>query len=93
MKNANKSCLTVVDQSTASDDGELDQFKPGNHQSALGVIQELEKGEAHREEFMYVPTGLTMPTAKLATLWGVGWGPTASPQSPESLNKTRAKHF
>lgn len=37
---------------------------------------------------MYVPTGLTMPTASSPPSGGKG-GATASPQSPD-LNKTRA---
>lgn len=48
----------------------------------LGVIQELEKGEAHREGYVCSRRSYNAH-CKLATLWGVGVGPTASPQSPD----------
>lgn len=56
----------------------------------LGVIQELEKGEAHREGYVCSRRSYSA-RCRLTTLWGWGWGGGhCQPPKPRPLNETRA---
>ena len=70
-------------ESPASDDGELDQFKPGNHQSALGGSFRSWRKEKPTGKGMYVPAGLTVPVAGSPPSGG-GWAlPAPKAQTPK----------